>query len=151
MTIDRLIRLFILLTLGSLAACASLPTHFEKEPSQAFTGTQDTFLGRETAKEAASHPGLSGFYLLPNGLDAFTARALLAKQAERSIDAQYYLYHNDLVGRLFTWQLVQAADRGTVSSGRDRRNTVVASSSSIGGPTTRVVRVACAEYAMLSS
>ncbi|HSO71492.1 MAG TPA: phospholipase D family protein, partial [Thermodesulfobacteriota bacterium] len=30
----------------------------------------------------------------------------------RSIDAQYYLYHKDLIGKLFTWQLVQAADRG---------------------------------------
>ena len=108
----RLIRLFILLACGSLTACASLPTHFEKKSSQAFTDTQDTLLGREAAKEAASHPGLSGFYLLPSGLDAFTARALLALRAERSIDAQYYLYHNDLIGKLFTWQLVQAAERG---------------------------------------
>jgi len=58
------------------------------------------------------HPGESGFHLLGNGLDAFVARAVLAHVAERSIDVQYYLYHDDLVGRLLTWQLLQAADRG---------------------------------------
>jgi putative cardiolipin synthase len=36
----------------------------------------------------------------------------LAADAERSIDAQYYLYHNDLIGRLFTKALVGAAERG---------------------------------------
>ena len=58
------------------------------------------------------HAGLSGFYILANGLDAFAARALLADSAERSIDAQYYLLHNDLVGRLFLHSLLKAADRG---------------------------------------
>jgi cardiolipin synthase C len=58
------------------------------------------------------HPGESGFHLLNNGLDAFVARVLLVHFAERSIDVQYYLYHNDLVGRLFTDQLLKAADRG---------------------------------------
>jgi putative cardiolipin synthase len=102
----------ILLVLAVLTACATLPTDFERRPSTAYTDTQDTFLGREIASEAAAHPGLSGFFLLPDGLDAFTARALTAERAERTIDAQYYLYHNDLIGKLFTWQLVKAAERG---------------------------------------
>jgi putative cardiolipin synthase len=59
-----------------------------------------------------THAGQSGFLLLGNGLDAFVARALLAHTAERSIDVQYYLYHDDLVSRLFTDQLLKAADRG---------------------------------------
>lgn len=105
-------RSIILLVWGVLSACATLPTDFERLPSSAFTDTQDTFLGREISKDAAAHPGLSGFFILPSGLDAFTARALTARRAERSIDAQYYLYHNDLIGKLFTWQLVQAANRG---------------------------------------
>jgi len=50
--------------------------------------------------------------LLDDGLDAFVARAVLAERAEQSLDAQYYLYHGDLVGRLFTGLLVNAADRG---------------------------------------
>ena len=105
-------RSIILLVLGALTACATLPTDFERRPSSAFNDTQDTILGRIISPEAAAHPGQSGFFMLPGGLDAFTARALTAQRAERTIDAQYYLYHNDLIGRLFTWQLVQAADRG---------------------------------------
>jgi putative cardiolipin synthase len=58
------------------------------------------------------HAGQTGFLLLGDGLDAFVARILLARAAERSIDVQYYLYHDDLVSRLFTDQLLEAADRG---------------------------------------
>jgi len=74
--------------------------------------TEDTAFGRDHAEERAAHPGKSGFHLLSNGLDAFVARAVLSHYAERSIDVQYYLYHNDLVGRLFTDLLLKAADRG---------------------------------------
>lgn len=54
----------------------------------------------------------SGFVLLDNGLDAFAARAILAESAQQSIDAQYYLLHDDLVGRLFVALLADAAERG---------------------------------------
>jgi putative cardiolipin synthase len=101
--------------LGVLLAfngCATLPEDFERPPSYALTETQETLLGRTLADEKAAHPGKSGFLLLADGLDAFVARAVLARLAERSIDVQYYLYHDDLVGRLLTDQLVKAADRG---------------------------------------
>ncbi|MCU0579541.1 MAG: phospholipase D family protein, partial [Desulfobacterota bacterium] len=105
-------RSILLLVFGVLSACATLPTDFERPPSFAFTDTRDTFLGREALKNTAGHPAQSGFIALGSGLDAFTARALAADRAERSIDAQYYLYHGDLIGKLFTWKLVQAAERG---------------------------------------
>jgi putative cardiolipin synthase len=92
--------------------CATLPVDFERPESYAFTDTENTAFGRARAEERAAHPGESGFRLLGNGLDAFVARAVLAHYAERSIDVQYYLYHNDLVGALFTDQLLKAADRG---------------------------------------
>jgi putative cardiolipin synthase len=78
----------------------------------AYTDTVDTTFGKGAATLAAAHPDQSGFHLLGNGLDAFVARAVLAHYAERSIDVQYYLYHNDLVGRLFTHLLLKTADRG---------------------------------------
>ena len=53
-----------------------------------------------------------GFIILDRGLDAFVARIALAEIAEKSLDIQYYLYHDDLVGRLFTAYLLRAADRG---------------------------------------
>jgi putative cardiolipin synthase len=95
-----------------LIGCATLPTDFERSESHAFTDTDDTRLGRDLHAVVAAHPGQSGFFLLGNGLDAFVARAVMANVAERSIDAQYYLLHNDKLGALFIDQLLKAADRG---------------------------------------
>ena len=104
--------LVTLLTLMSLSSCATLPENFTRTESYAITHTAQTTLGRMMADDLAANPGLSGFLPLGNGLDAFVARAVLASIAERSIDVQYYLYHDDLVGYLFTEQLIKAADRG---------------------------------------
>jgi len=95
-----------------IAGCATLPENFDRPESYALTGTENTAFGKARAEERAAHPGKSGFHLLSNGLDAFVARAVLSHYAERSIDVQYYLYHNDLVGKLFTDLLLKAADRG---------------------------------------
>ena len=92
--------------------CATLPEDFDKPASYALTDTGDTLFGRGVSKQAKEHPGKSGFFLLGNGLDAFVARAVLSHYAERSIDVQYYLFHNDLVGKLLVDQLLKAADRG---------------------------------------
>lgn len=101
--------MFLLLV---FVGCATLPENVDRPQSLAITNTQDTALGRALADEKAANPGKSGFYLLGNGLDAFVARAVLAHLAVRCIDVQYYLYHDDLVGHLFTDQLLKAADRG---------------------------------------
>ena len=95
-----------------IGGCATLPQGFERTPSQAYNDTDDTALGIAIAAEASAHPGQSGFRLLRSGLDAFVARAELADEAQRSIDAQYYLYHPDLTGALFTNHLLKAAERG---------------------------------------
>jgi putative cardiolipin synthase len=105
--------LAILVVLSLVIACATLPENFGRKETFAYLDTgEETLLGREISRQGAAHPTKSGFYLLGSGLDAFVARAVLAHFAERSIDVQYYLYHNDLIGRLLTWQLLQAADRG---------------------------------------
>ena len=95
-----------------VSGCATLPTGFKRPESYALQDTRDTTLGKAIADQKNAHPGKSGFHLLVNGLDAFVARAVLAHMAQRSLDVQYYLYHNDLVGRLFTGLLLKAADRG---------------------------------------
>ncbi len=43
---------------------------------------------------------------------AYTARIAIIRHTERSIDAQYYMIHHDLVGILFGEQLIEAAERG---------------------------------------
>ena len=72
----------------------------------------ETLLGRTLAAEQAAHPGLTGIYPLADGRDAFVARAVLADAAERSIDAQYYIWHADTSGLLLLQRLRCAAERG---------------------------------------
>ena len=74
--------------------------------------TSNTRLGTAVSVGALAHPGYSGLYPLPGAEDAFAARALLAAAAERSIDAQYYIWHDDVTGRLLFDALCKAADRG---------------------------------------
>ena len=54
----------------------------------------------------------SGFYLLSDNMDAFSARVALANNAKHSLDIQYYMMHNDASGRYLAYVLLQAADRG---------------------------------------
>ena len=54
----------------------------------------------------------SGFYLLSDNMDAFTARIALAEKARHSLDIQYYMIHNDASGHSLAYVLLQAADRG---------------------------------------
>lgn len=109
---SKVIFFVTILVLFLMAGCASLPTDFERPESHAFTDTGQTPIGKALQKGKLDHPGQSGFYLLADGLDAFVARAVLAQIAQRSIDAQYYMIHDDVVGSLFVDQLIKAADRG---------------------------------------
>lgn len=89
-----------------------LPSLDGRTTSSAFTDTDDTRLGRSIAPLAAAHPGLSGIYPLLDAQDAFAARMLLARAAERSLDIQYYIWHADLSGTLLFEAIREAADRG---------------------------------------
>jgi putative cardiolipin synthase len=100
------------LFLGLIIACASGPIDYPREYSEAIRGTGDTFLGREVAEWSSQYPGHSGFYPLPRGMDALGARLTLMEQAERSIDAQYFLMKSDEAGLIFAAKMMEAADRG---------------------------------------
>ena len=56
-----------------------------------------------------ARPGSTRF---PSPRDAFAARVVLAAAAEKSLDAQYYIWHGDQVGYLLFEALWQAAERG---------------------------------------
>jgi len=85
--------LFLAIALAVLSGCASVDFDRPKTVTHAFHDTDDTYLGQ----------GL---------IDALASRLLMAESAERSIDAQYYLLKNDIVGRAFINVLLRAADRG---------------------------------------
>ena len=94
-----------------LAACASLPENFTRESSFKLDA-RHTFLARAFAEKETAHPGLSGAYPLNQGMEALAARVVLARAAEKSLDVQYYIWHNDDAGRLLLKELLDAADRG---------------------------------------
>lgn len=50
--------------------------------------------------------------LLREGVDAFAMRVWLLRNAEGSIDLQYYIWHDDLTGHLLFEEVRKAADRG---------------------------------------
>lgn len=103
----------LLVLIVGLSGCASLPNEVHRSASS-YTdrdGESSRIASRSTPY-LRKHPGQSGFWLLGDGLDAFAARVLLAEAADRTIDVQYYLYHNDVTGRILTYRLLRAADRG---------------------------------------
>jgi len=102
-----------LLVLLFTAGCASIDYDYPRTESYFLPDTADTYLAQEiTPTVAANPPDQSGFYPMGDGVDALAARLLLAQRAEISIDVQYYLLKNDIVGRAFIYSLLQAADRG---------------------------------------
>ena len=96
----------------ALSGCDGLPDNDSRTQSQVITDGADTQIGRQFAADLDANPGRNGIFLLPDGRDAFVARALLARLAERSIDTQYYMWHQDTVGSLLIKELIDAADRG---------------------------------------
>lgn len=104
----------LLLLVSFLAACSSLPQHIYpyQSFSLAFQHPEHTQLGRDFAKAARQHDGLSGFLLINNGLDGLIARSELIARAQASLDLQYFIFREDKSGMALTAQLISAADRG---------------------------------------
>ncbi|MHB1056278.1 MAG: phospholipase D family protein [Rhodanobacter sp.] len=71
-----------------------------------------TPIDRELSPWLAAHPGQTAAALLHDGLDAFAVRAASARLAGRSLDLQYYMWHDDLVGHLLAREVYAAAERG---------------------------------------
>ncbi|MDX1507208.1 MAG: phospholipase D family protein [Woeseiaceae bacterium] len=111
---SRSVAIFAAALLAALvSACSSIDYDYPREPSYQVVDTEQTRLGRAQAAAMPEFPlGESGFYPMADGIDALAARLLLAQRAEVSIDVQYYLIKNDIVGRAFVLTLLQAADRG---------------------------------------
>ncbi|MBP6496719.1 MAG: phospholipase D family protein [Psychrobacter sp.] len=60
------------------------------------------------------HPDLSGYHPIITGANAFASRSILTGMATRSIDAQYYIWHDDEAGQLLLKDLWDAAERGVI-------------------------------------
>lgn len=95
-----------------LGGCASLPSSIERTESRALTDTAGTNLAQASDKLRSTQPDANAFRPLSDGVDALLARIILAESAERSLDVQYYIWHDDLTGRHVAAALLRAADRG---------------------------------------
>ena len=103
----------ILVILLTAAGCATIDYDYPRQETYFLPDTSGTRLGKAIEPIVAQHPPeQSGFYPMNDGVDALTARLLLAQHADKSIDVQYYLIKNDIIGRAFVHALLQAADRG---------------------------------------
>jgi phosphatidylserine/phosphatidylglycerophosphate/cardiolipin synthase-like enzyme len=96
-----------------LAGCAGLPQHVKKSPSAALRSPQSTSLGHIVADSEDGTPrSLSGIRLLVSGEEAFDSLIALADHAERTLDIQYYIIHQDESARTLLEHVRHAADRG---------------------------------------
>ena len=106
--------LYTLLSALLLLAGCALPAMPDRPLSEALDAQQSaqTRLGQAIAPQLRQHPELSGIYTLSDPLEAFAARMLLARAADRSLDVQYYIWRNDQTGTLLLQALMAAAERG---------------------------------------
>ncbi len=102
----------ILLALLAAGCAAAVPFDFPKVESTAIPPSDATELGGAAATWSEERDGVSGFHALYDSMDALGARLRLIERAERTIDAQYFVFKGDTTGTLFAAKLMRAADRG---------------------------------------
>ena len=95
-----------------MSGCSALPPQMGRQPSLAIYDTTQTRLGKAVGEQLNLNPGLSGFSPLGQGPDAFVARIALTRAADRTLDVQYYDFHDDAIGAALLSELIAAADRG---------------------------------------
>ena len=95
-----------------LGGCATVNWEYPRTPSIAFAHPETTSVGALFGEAADKHPGLSGFSLVEYGENGFLARMAMIDLAEKTLDAQYYIWSADTTGRILASRLLRAADRG---------------------------------------
>jgi phosphatidylserine/phosphatidylglycerophosphate/cardiolipin synthase-like enzyme len=94
-----------------MTGCATLPRHVDKPFSVALPNPGTTTLGRIVAAEEDGK-NLSGIRLLTSGEETLADLIALADHAERTLDIQYYIIHEDDSARILLHHVRLAADRG---------------------------------------
>ncbi|WP_234395946.1 phospholipase D-like domain-containing protein [Neisseria wadsworthii] len=112
----KILWIIVILAVGvlltALITYKSLPENVGRKESTRLPVNPEGNMAKHLVREVAAHKGESGLYPLAGGRDAFAARLALAENAQYSIDVQYYIWHDDVSGRLLMQSLKKAADRG---------------------------------------
>ncbi len=98
-----------------ISGCHSLPSLEGRTQTAAYSKEQvaDTYFAKAIAPLEAQHGAEnSGVFPLIEADEAFAARMMLAKYAQRSLDVQYYIWRRDMTGTMLFDALHEAADRG---------------------------------------
>ena len=109
--------IFAVIVVGAAVVAVAIYGRFaarlDGPPSSAFgVGADKTALDRAIAPLLERNPGKTGLRLLTDNIEAFALRAAAARNAERSLDLQYYYWKGDLTGGLLAEEVIKAADRG---------------------------------------
>jgi putative cardiolipin synthase len=106
-------RFALLCVVPWLTHCATAPSLQGVEPSYALPPARSAALDAAVMSEPGdAGSAQSGVRLVDQNALAFAYRAASAAAATRSIDVQYYIWHDDLTGRLLAAGLMRAAERG---------------------------------------
>ena len=107
--------LLLLVLVGVVVALVGgqgLPSLQGRSPSWAIAADPTVPLGQGALALSRPHPGLTGVHVLNSGRSAFAARMLLVETAQRSLDLQYYIWHDDISGQLLLDAVRRAVERG---------------------------------------
>ncbi|WP_111896185.1 phospholipase D family protein [Acinetobacter sp. MB5] len=97
----------------SLTACSTLPPQQVQIPRYAHdVDTSQTTLAHMITPLQQANPGLTGYHILFDPLEAISTRLNLINRAQKTLDLQYYIWDNDKIGALALYDIIQAADRG---------------------------------------
>jgi putative cardiolipin synthase len=105
-------RLALLALLPLLTHCATAPRLDGIEPSYAVPPGSSGPLDAVAAGQVGGDSSVSAVKLLEQNALAFAFRAVTAAMAVRTLDVQYYIWHDDLTGKLLAAELMRAAERG---------------------------------------
>ena len=104
---------FVLASLAALWSYGRFVDHVRAPPGSALpVEVSATPIDRALAPMTEARPGQTGMVMLSDNVDAFAARALLARATGRSLDLQYYIWRPDYTGNLLYQEVLRAADRG---------------------------------------
>ena len=111
------LRYTVLMMPAFLTGCASLPSLDGRTESRYLDTPSSPRLEASLKLAHKKHPAEGGgetsdVYLLNDAHDAFVARAELIDAADHTLDIQYYIWHNDISGKLLFNLVHRAAERG---------------------------------------
>lgn len=111
------IRSVFVILVCCLSGCQTLPERRSLNIETDEIAMDKTFVASSTLAKSAhrlsqQYPEKSGFFVLADGIEALSARLHLIDAAEKVIDVQYYIWHDDAVGKIMQYYLLKAADRG---------------------------------------